>query len=494
MSERTYRLSPPDRTGWFLGLGGPQVLTLGTALVLGAVLVSIGLPLAPVGLMVLAAGVASLVRAGGRPLLAWLPSLWRCWRRRRHGEAWMAPLSPINAPPPPSPALPPPLDGQVLTTAPGPGGVDMAVVVDAQARTCAASLRVSGRQFALVERGEQDALLALWGDCLSAFCRERSPVAEVRWSEWAAPAGMEEQHAYLAEHAIADVLDPAVASYRELLRTAAPVATRHEVLGTVVVSSRRVKVGTRHRGDAKAAAIEVLAEELRQLTRRLECAGLAVAAPLSTAELSRALRVRLDPSVIATLDRRGRSLGDRAGLVAPADGGPMAASGAWGHWRVDGSLHRSFYFREWPRVDVGPTWMEDLLLYGAGVRTITMCYQPVPPRVSQRAILRAAAKIESDVDQRQRTGFRVGAHHRRASRAVEEREEELVAGYAELEYVGVVDVCAHTPEALEVACADVVQVSVSCGVELRPLDNRHEEGVAACLPLALGLAPKVVTV
>jgi hypothetical protein len=369
----------------------------------------------------------------------------------------------------------------------------MAVVVDAPAAAYAASIRVSGRQFALVERGDQDALLALWGDCLATFCRERSPVVEVRWSEWAAPAGMEEQHAYLAEHAIADVLDPAVASYRELLRSAAPVATRHEVLVTVVVSSRRVKVGGRHRSNPAAAAIEVLAEKLRQLSRRLDSAGLSVSAPLTAPELCRALRVRLDPQAITTLDRRGRSLGDRAGLVAPADGGPLAASSAWGHWQLDSSFHRSFCFREWPRFDVGPTWMSDLLLYGAGVRTIAMCYQPVSPRVSQRAILRQSAKLESDADVRNRKGFRVGAHHRRASQAVEERDEELVAGYAELEYVGLVDVCAGSLEDLELACADVVQVSASCGVELRSLDGRHEEGVAACLPLSRGLARKVVT-
>ena len=493
MSQRTYRLSPPDRTGWFLGLGGPQVVTLGVALVGGVVLVNFGMPVALAGLGVVLAGVLSLTRLGGRPLIEWVPTAWRWLRRGRKGARWLAPLTPagvvVETPP-----LPPPLDTQVVRAVPWWAGTDAAVVHDADAGTYAATLRVCGRQFALVERGEQDGLLALWGDALAAFCREGGPVAEVRWSEWAAPAGMEEQHAYLAEHAIGDPLDPAVACYRELLRTVAPVATRHEVLVTVVVSSHKARLGVRHRGDPSAAATEVLLEELRQLTRRLEAAGLSVSPPLSVPEVCRALRVRLDPQVISVLDRRGRSLGDRAGLVSPADGGPMAADSAWGHWRVDGSLHRTFYFREWPRFDVGPTWMSDLLLYGGAVRTVAMCYHPVPPRISQRAILRQAAKLEADVDQRKRTGFRVGAHHRRAAQAVEEREEELVSGFAELEYVGLVDVCAPTPEALERACADVTQLSASCGVELRPLDGRHADAVAACLPLGRGLASKVVEV
>jgi uncharacterized protein (DUF1778 family) len=136
--------------------------------------------------------------------------------------------------------------------------------------------------------------------------------------------------------------------------------------------------------------------------------------------------------------------------------------------------------------------MANLLLYGASVRTIAMCYRPVPPRVSQRAILRQAAKLESDAEQRRRTGFRVGAHHRRAARAVEEREEELVAGFAELEYVGLLDVCAPDEAALARACAELVGVSAGCAVELRPLNGRHDAGVAACLPLARGLAPRTV--
>ena len=491
MSGRTYHLAPPDRTGWFLGLGGAQVVVLGSALVTAAIAVHYGAPLVLGALTVAAAGVVSLGRLGGRPLVEWTPYALR-WARQRRANTWFAPLRPLGAPPPTTPILPPPLDTQVVIGASGPGGREMAVVADLVAGTYAASVRVSGRQFALVERGDQDALLALWGDALGAFCREAAAVVEVRWSEWAAPSGMEEQHAYLAEHAIADTSDPAVASYRALLRSAAPVATRHEVLVTVVVSSRRLRLETRHGGDRQAAATETLAEEVRQLTRRLEAAGLCVSAPLSVGELGRALRVRLDPSVISVLDRRSRSLGDRAGLVAPGDAGPLCATATRRHWQVDGSLHRTFWFSEWPRADVGPTWMSDLLLYGGAVRTVAMSYQPVPPRVSQRAILRQAAKLEADVDQRRRAGFRVGAHHRRASQAVEEREEELVAGFAELAFAGVVDVCAPDVEALERACADVVQISAGCGIELRPLDRRHDHAVAACLPLARGLALKAL--
>ena len=473
------------------GLGGPQLATLGLAIVVSILMLQAGIPVGVAGGPLVVGGLLALVRIGGRSVLEWVPSVWR-WARSggSRGQVWLAPLTRSTDQALTTPPLPPPIAGQVLVVAGADTGPAVGVVHDHKGDTYAATLRVAGRQFALVERGEQENLLAMWGDALAPFCREDGPVVEVRWSEWAAPAGMEEQHAYLAEHMIDDPQDPAVVSYRQLLRTTAPVATRHEVLVTVVVSGARVKARSGSSGRSPVGGHRDPAQRGRAAAGASgagRAVGLGGAEPR---ELARALRVRLDPTVIPTLDRRGRSLGDRAGLVEPADAGPLAARSTWNHWQVDGSYHRAFYFREWPRSEVGATWMADLLLYGQAVRTVVVSYQPVPPRVSQRTITRQAAKIESDAEHRRKQGFRVGAHHRRAAQAVDEREEELVAGFAEFEFAGLVSVAAPTEEALAKACADVVQVAAGCTIELRPLDGRQAEAVGACLPLARGVAPK----
>ena len=85
---------------------------------------------------------------------------------------------------------------------------------------------------------------------------ERSPIAEVRWSEWARRPAWKSSTPTWPSTPSPTPSDPAVASYRELLRSAAPTTTRHEVLLTVVVSSRRVKVGVPHRGNPTAAGSE----------------------------------------------------------------------------------------------------------------------------------------------------------------------------------------------------------------------------------------------
>jgi hypothetical protein len=486
-AARTYRFNPPDRTGWLLGLGGPQVVALGGAVVVAVLLASAHAPL-PVLAAPIALGAAlAFTRVGGQPLLeAAPPAIDWLARRARREHRWLAPLPlPVDGLTPP---LPPGLAGQVLLNA---GGV--AVVCDRRTGRYSATIRVTGGGFALAERVEQERLLAGWGDALAPFCRDRGTVVAVRWSEWAAPAGIEDQLAFLAEHGHDDPDDPAVASYRRLLASAGPLGMRHDTLITLVVGADRLVTAAKGRDARDRAGVDALLAELHLFTTRLENAGLTASLPLTPPELGRALRVRLDPGTLPGLDRRGRTLGQLAGLVRPANAGPLATEARWSAWRADGAWHRAFWMCDWPRLDVGPMWLADLLLARVGVRTVSVWYEPVPPRASRRAIERAAAKLDSDEDHRHRVGLRVGAGHRRAQSAVAEREAELVAGYPEFTYAGVVTVTAADRAGLDASSAEIVQTAAAVGVDLRPLHGRHDRGVAATLPLARGLAPRLVT-
>ncbi|MGH9156977.1 MAG: SCO6880 family protein, partial [Acidimicrobiales bacterium] len=389
-------------------------------------------------------------------------------------------------------AFPPGLAGQVILAVDsieagfGRAG-SIAVVHDTKTGRLSASLRVAAGAFALAEDYEQARLVAVWGDAQAAFCTEASPVVAIRWSEWAAPAAMEEQLAWLAEQG-AGSDDAGIDSYRRFLEAAGPMAARHEVLVSLVADAKRIRAGGRRRA-RQAVSTEVLVRELRSFARRLESGGMAVA-PLSPGELAHALRVRMDPTAAPALDRRGRTLGATAGIVSPPNAGPLAAEVSWSHWRVEGSFHRGFLVTEWPRVDVRPAWMAELLLFGGAVRTISVVAEPVPLRQSRRAIERQATKLASDAEQRERCGFRVSAAHRRAESAVAEREVELVAGYAELRFTGVVVVSAADLEELDEACQAMAEVAGRVGVELRALHARHDLAVGACLPLARALAPE----
>jgi len=500
---RRYRFAGRDLTGWILGLTGAQCLTLGIAVVTAGLVLDGGAP-APLALLPLIGGAAlAFARISGMPLWDWLPGhAALALRRALRLTGWKADLAVSSASAAPrataQPQLPPSFGRITLTHVPVPGwcrrqGAGVGVVEDCMDGTVTATLRVRGRAFPLEDEGEQDRLVAGWGEALSAFCAEASSIAWVRWSEWAAPADLDAHIAHLEQHRAVPPDDPAVVAYRELLDLAASTASAHETLVSVTVDSRhlplrRGRPSRRNRAAARSETVEVLLEELRLLGLRLEAAGLAVDPPLSVAELATAVRLRLNPICRSDLAVRGRSLAAQAGLVSIHNAGPMSTVEHRRYFEADTSLHRCFQIAEWPRRDVSAGWMEPLLLEGAGVRTVSFTCYPVPPSRSARHVNRDATRLVTDAELRERKGFRVGAVHRRAQAAVAEREEELTAGHGDVEYLGLVAVTASDPAALEAACAEYRQLAARAGLELRALDANHDLAVAAVLPLGRPLA------
>ncbi len=491
----TYRFNIADHTGLFLGLQAVQAVAIGVGILAAATLLNTAAPAVMVLIPLLAAGGFALGKWQGRPIYAVAPVA-ASWvvARWAGNHRWVAALprwTADNEPACTQPDLPPPLAGITITgyddARTGTGRIESAAVVhDRRDRSATAVVRVEGRGFALCEPGDQDRMLAMWGDALGAFCQERGPVASVRWMHWSAPAGLDYQVAYLNNHQSPEGDDPAVVAYRETLDAAASVTTRHEVLVAVTVAEQKLR-----RGINGSSIDETVIDEIRLLTGRLENAGLIVSAPLSPAEVAGVFRSRLDPQTApGRPGGRKRTLTELAGLVAPPAAGPMAVSAEWGHVRVDGSFHASYVVAGWPRLGVHPNWLEPLLLHTGGVRTFAVHYEPVPRSRSQRQIDRDSVKLSSDEEQRHRSGFRVGARHYRATAEVAEREAELVAGFPEFEYVGTLTVAAPDVDALARSCVEFEQAAADCGLELRRLDGQHDLALACCLPVGRGVAPR----
>ncbi len=485
---RTYRFAPRDGTGWLLGLAGAQCLLVAAGLLASGMLLSAGAPgwlvPVPVGL-----GLVGAFAGWDRQPLHELLPVTLAFVLRRDERRFHATLAPAVAGRVDQPCLPAwfgPLRLVDLDpSAEAPGG--LGVVLDTGARTYTGVLAVAGREFALLDRAEQERLLHAWGDALGAFCAERGPVVRVVASEWSAPAGVEEHLSYLAEHQAGADEVPAVGAYRELLDRAGPLATRHEVLISVTVAARRLRPG-RGGGDLDAVAGDVLADQLRLLAGRLEAAGLAAGAPLSAGQIAQALRLRCDPGARARLPQRSPTLSAAMGALSMHNAGPLAAEAAWGQVKVDRAYHACYWVAEWPRLEVGPNWLEPVLLHAGGSRTFALVVEPVPPSASQRQIDRDATRLASDEEQRSRGGWRIGARHHRAQAAVAEREAELVAGYPEVGFTGLLSVTAADLEGLSQACGEYEQVAAQAGLELRRLDGRHHLALAATLPLGRPVA------
>lgn len=483
--ERTYTLEPLDTSGVFLGLGVVQCLLLGSGITLAVLAITAGFPIAVAATPIVAAGAASFARVRGQAAWEWIPLTvgWIGGTLRR-GRQWHAPL-PLwptdDTRPPPLPAC---LAGLDLIDLDWRGGRSLGAVRDPQRHTLTAVVPVSGPQFVVEPRSEQERLLAGWGDVLGQFAVERGVVTHLAWSDLTRPSGMRQHLAWIDTGPRGEPNATAIDSYRELIEVATATAVSHEVLVSITVA--RDRLGRHKTGTADEALAKALVSSTDALLRGLRSAGLSAGDPLDGRGLQQTLRLRVDPVPKAVSNRKGR-LAERLALVHSSTSGPLAVNVDWRHVHTDNAFHRTWWIGTWPRLAQPPSWMEPFLAGGAITRTFTVVLVPVPTHQSRRRIERDLVKLESDASTKEEKGRRVDARHRRATQALLDREEELVAGYPEIAYAGLVTVSAATLDELDVHGEIIEQLARESGMDLRPLDARQDLAWAAGLPF--GLAP-----
>ena len=489
---RTYRFPPLVRAGLFGAMPTSQVVVL--AVGCGLSFVGILARLFPWALLpALLGAVIAFKRVGGWALHELIPLKIAWWMgRRRH--RWFRPVPLLEVGEQPATSLPPAMDKLELldvdaawVTTPGRlAGVG--VIHDLDAGQLTAVLRVTGDgQFSLTSPDAQDTRLAMWGDALAGFCRERLTVCRIAWQEWSTSTMVEAS--LQVDDTRSGPLAEAAADYVELVTHAAPRSVAHDTLVSLTVNLAAVPARRTRPIDALAGGLQLLIEELRLFTVRLEAAGLRVDPPLSPAELTMAVRTRSAPFAESQQVALASSLASGLGVSA-ADLAPMAVAEEWECVRVDRAIHRSWWVEGWPRSEVPAVWMDLLLLGGHCTRTVTVVFEPVSPSQSARSVDEASVALESAEATKSKHGFRVRASERRLRDEVERREHELVAGYGELAYCGLITVSAATLDELDDAAADFEQSASHAGVQLRPLEGRHGAGWVAGLPLGRTLAQR----
>lgn len=489
-TDRLYRFDPIDGSGIFLGLGAVQCLLLGGGLLVGVGAITAGLPLPFAVVPVLVTVVVAFARIRGYVAWEWLP-LGIGWllvlvRRRR---SWFRRLPLVTSGHVDAAApMPPCLNGLEIVEIPWRGRITMGAVHDGLAHSLTAAVRVTGPQFVVEPRAEQEQLLNGWGDLLNQFAVEGGVVTHLAWSDLASPSGLEQHRAWLPEP---DGSSDLRAEYDDLLADGSATAANHDTLLTITAAQDRL--GRRARvagGDPLDQLGRALVSSTEALLRGIQTAGLTAGDPLSGTEMQRALRRRIDPLASRPRGAATGRLVERLGLVTRNTAGPTALDMAWRHLQTDGAFHRTYHVACWPRLAVPPSWLEPFLSAGGVTRSMTVILTPVSAHQSRRQIERDLVKLESDADTKAQKGRRIDARHRRATHSLLEREEELVAGFAEIGYAGLVTVSAADLDELEEYSEIIEQLARESGMELRCLDGRQDVGWAAALPL--GLAPRTL--
>ena len=253
------------------------------------------------------------------------------------------------------------------------GTAAIGVVKDRRGQTFTATLGVRVRNFALLSDAEQERRLAAYGTVLAGLARDDSVIRRVGWVERTVPNDGDDVAAYLQQ-----ARDPAlalwsgpVASYIELIESAADVTQDHELFVSLQLDGWRARAQARKLGPGDEGMLRLVVREVELFARRLEGAGVQVLGALPPRVLAKAIRDGYDPF--------GRSARARAGALDPSRNGtpvelagPQARETTWSTLATDSAVHVTYWVSEWPRIDVGAVFLQPLLMQTTAVRTVAM--------------------------------------------------------------------------------------------------------------------------
>lgn len=369
------------------------------------------------------------------------------------------------------------------------GGASVGVLRDRTANTYAATLLVrASTNWALEGEDVQAAVAAQYGTALIGLAKDRTAIDRIAWYERTLPEPPDALIEDLRRHRAEDVDfdDAVVRSYLELLEGAGRQADHHELLITVRVSGKAARAQARRRGwERREAGFRVLLDELALVSEQLNRAQMEVGEALTSQALLRVCRTVLDPWSRAGIER---SIGD--GDPSDEDLAPTARREEWSRVICDGSQHAVLWVEKWPRMRVGPGFLDDLLVESGGaVRTVAMVMEIVGPERGFRRAEHDVTDAEAQEGARQHIGRRTSSRIRRRDEARYDHEDELALGHVATRYAGfcIVSAPGDDPATLEAEVDRITLQASSCNLRVSRVYGAQASALTFGLPLARGL-------
>lgn len=368
------------------------------------------------------------------------------------------------------------------------GSDQVGVLRDRSAGTYTAAIAVRAGAFGLLDAGEQARKLDAWGSVLASLARDGSPVRRLQWIERTLPAQGDDLASYFqAERDRAVPLDSGlVASYIELVESAAPITQEHEILVALQIDERRGAREMRRLGGGDDAACELLLREAESLAERLSIAEVTVYGLLRPRRYAQAIRDAFDPYGRQSRARAALADSEREG-TDPALMGPQADQETWSGYRSDSAHHITAWISSWPRTDVGPAFLTPLLMQTTVPRTVSVVIEPVPHLAAVRKAEAARTAEVAEEMQRERQGFLTSARIRRRQQASARREEELADGHAEMRFAGYFGTYGRGEEEGEHNYSEGEHAGALARLEFQRLYGEQAAGFMNLLPIAWGL-------
>ena len=468
----TVRFGRQSTRGFMLGFSALRAAVLGAAVVAGLIgLISAGLMgLVVSGIFIWGPLVASaFVRVQGRPAVEWAP-VWLHWRARSYmGQTEYR--ARIASDPRPAGTLALPGEGASLRFHVDDKGI--CFVHDPHRQTLAATLLVEHSAFALLSPDQQSTRVWGWGRALASLAGSHIAAVQVLESVVSDPGTGVER--WWAEHGVqGDGFARSV--YETLLGQASLASSTHRTTITLALDMRAAGKEIAQSGGGARGAAAVLSEDMAGLEQSLRSADLRVGHWLSEQELATITRAAYDPESVLTPQSPGSNL---------AHAGPLAVSEHWDRLRTDSGWATVLWLSEWPRIDVPADFLHQLVFAPGVRRSFSLIARPLSTSDALKQVRREKTDILADQAQKAKIGQVQSLSDIQEYRDVEAREQALIAGHADVEFVGLVAVWAPSERALDAAVSSIARSAAQASCETRPLYGQQSQAfLAAALPLA----------
>ena len=473
-----YRLDPLDR-GLIGRLDRRQLVILGCGATAWLVASISGMGFLPGVAAFVLSWLVSVPRFSGQVLAEWFP-IWCGWTARgRWTRHWVRPLHLTNAGLlDDGPVLPPWLGGLHIAAHPTAG---WAAVHDESAQTLTAHLQVAGTGFTTLAHDQMALLLSGWGSVFQAVPADDG-VVRVTWSDIARRMPLVGHQEWVdANGASHDALD----DYRAFVDESSHM--RHDLVVTL----------TLHVGSLKSAALQEtafdrLAQSVSILRDALKEAQLDAHGPLQAGEVAYLLRAGLSPrSVEPAGGTVAGSLVQRLGLTPIAAAGPMSVDATTKHVCIDDVVHQCFWVEAWPERLQTADWFDSVIssdIDGVVQRIFTLIVEPVDDAKALSEIRLASSRHGGERVAAAEGRTRWDSFKALKASAVAEREREIASGHTPVAYTAVIAVTVGDVDDIHRAAQAMRRRCERHRVMLRPLWGRMDIGLAASLPIGLGLS------
>lgn len=368
----------------------------------------------------------------------------------------------------------------------------VAAVYDTRAKTLSIIAQVEVPGFLMRDLEVRSELAERWSMVLASFT-QRPGVKRVTTQERTHPGTIEVARNFFAANALAGAPASAVERYLEVQDVSEGFAIAHRGYLTLTYDLEAMRAQLKALGGGQAAIERLAAVEAGNVSGALEGTEIQVTRWLSVRGVAALARTAFDPAAVSMIESR---TGADAG-VDPSAMGPMFMEeprGASGLVWTDSGVHTTLWIHEWPRAAAPIGFVSDLVfarhpVTGQAISHIfTVVLTPAPQREAFKRIQREKKTWWSNERMRARRGQGGNAIDQKDLDALDQQEQDLVAGQGEYRYGAYLTITARDEAELEQAVAGARNALSRSRMEAQVLYGQQGQALLVnALPIGLGL-------